>query len=218
MFDPAHLRQGSGGSAEAGAEAEPRSTVDAPPPGDRRMKVSPLDLRQVRFRTTFRGFDKAEVMALIAEVTEDYENALRELDRLRQEVAKMEALLNQHREHERDLRDTLMTAQRMSDDIRTNADAQARNILREAEGRSDLLLQKTQARLEDIQREIDGMKMKRREVENSLESTIGSLRNTLEFVREQDQRDREEKILLHRPRQAESQPGRHEEPRAVNDK
>ena len=162
------------------------------------MKVSPLDLRQVRFRTTFRGFDKAEVMALIAEVTEDYENALRELDRLRQEVVKMEALLNQHREHERDLRDTLMTAQRMSDDIRTNADAQAR--------------------LEDVQREIDGMKMKRREVENSLESTIGSLRNTLEFVREQDQRDREEKILLHRPRQADAQPARHEEPRAVNEK
>ena len=41
------------------------------------MKVSPLDLRQVRFRTTFRGFDKAEVLALIAEVTDDYENASR---------------------------------------------------------------------------------------------------------------------------------------------
>ena len=65
------------------------------------MKVSPLDLRQVRFRTTFRGFDKAEVLALIAEVTDDYENALGEVDRLRQEVSKMEALLNQHREHER---------------------------------------------------------------------------------------------------------------------
>lgn len=166
------------------------------------MKVSPLDLRQVRFRTTFRGFDKSEVLALIAEVTDDYENALREVDRLRQEVSKMEALLNQHREHERDLRDTLITAQRVSDDIRTNADSQARNILREAEGRSDLLLQKTQARLEDVQREIDGMKMKRREVETTLESTIASLRNTLEFVREQEQREREEKILLHRPRAA----------------
>ena len=164
------------------------------------MKVSPLDLRQVRFRTTFRGFDKAEVLALIAEVTDDYENALGEVDRLRQEVSKMEALLSQHREHERDLRDTLLTAQRVSDDIRNNAEGQARNILREAEGRSDLLLQKTQARLEDVQREIDGMKMKRREVETSLESTIGSLRNTLEFVREQEQREREEKILLHRPR------------------
>jgi cell division initiation protein len=170
------------------------------------MKVSPLDLRQLRFKTRFRGFDKAEVMALIAEVTDDYEHALREVDRLRQEVSKMEALLNQHREHERDLRDTLITAQRVSDDIRTNADAQARNIVREAEGRSDLLLQKTQARLEDVQREIDGMKMKRREVETTLESTIASLRNTLEFVREQEQREREEKILLHRPRPVEPQP------------
>jgi cell division initiation protein len=164
------------------------------------MKVSPLDLRQLRFKTRFRGFDKAEVMALIAEVTDDYEHALGEVDRLRQEVSKMEALLNQHREHERDLRDTLITAQRVSDEIRTNADAQARNIVREAEGRSDLLLQKTQARLEDVQREIDGMKMKRREVETTLESTISTLRNTLEFVREQEQREREEKILLHRPR------------------
>ena len=170
------------------------------------MKVSPLDLRQVKFRSRLRGFDKAEVMALIAEVTDDYEHALREVDRLGQEVSKMEALLNQHREHERDLRDTLITAQRVADDIRTNADAQARNIVREAEGRSELLLQKTQARLEDVQREIDGMKMKRREVETSLESTIGSLRNTLEFVREQEQREREEKILLHRPRPADSQP------------
>jgi cell division initiation protein len=164
------------------------------------MKVSPLDLRQLRFRTVFRGFDRAEVLALVNEVADDYENALREVDRLQQEISKMEALLNQHREHERDLRDTLVTAQRVSDDIRANAEAQARQIVREAEGRSDLLLQKTQARLEDVQREIDGMKMKRREVEATLESSMTALRSTLEFVREQEQREREEKILLHRPR------------------
>jgi cell division initiation protein len=167
------------------------------------MKVSPLDLRQLRFKTSLRGFDKTEVMALISEVADDYENALREVDRLRQDVVKMEALLSQHREHERGLRDTLLTAQRMSDEMRTNAEAQAKTILREAEGRADLLLQKSQSRLEDIQREIDGMKLKRREAENSLESAIGALRSTLEFVREQEQRDRDEKVLLHRPRPAE---------------
>jgi cell division initiation protein len=183
------------------------------------MKVSPLDLRQIRFRTAFRGFDRAEVLALITEVADDYENALRDVDRLRQDMSKLEAQLEQQRGHERDLRDMLMTAQRVSDDIRSNADVQAQQILRDAEGRSDLLLQKTQARLEDVQREIDGMKMKRREVENSLESTIGALRNTLEFVREQEQRDREEKILFHRPRTVEQTPVRHEEQqRAANDK
>jgi cell division initiation protein len=183
------------------------------------MKFSPLDLRQLRFRTAMRGFDRAEVAALLAEVADDYEFALREVDKLRQEVSKMEALLNQHREHERDLRNTMVTAQRVSDDIRATAEAQAKQIIREAEGRSDLLLQKTQARLEDVQREIDGMKLKRREVENSLESSIATLRNTLDFVHEQEQRDREEKILLHRPRQIDAPPAplRADEPRAAND-
>lgn len=168
------------------------------------MKVSPLDLRQQRFRTVFRGFDRAEVLALLTEVADDYEYALREVDHLRQDLAKMEALLNEHREHERNLRNTLLTAQRLSDEIRESAEAQACQIVREAEGRSDLLLQKTQARLEDIQREIDGLRLKRREVETSLESTIASLRNAIDFVREQEQREREDKILLHRPRQPEA--------------
>ena len=62
------------------------------------------------------------------------------------------------------------------------------------------------SRLEDVQREIDGMKLKRREVENSLEASISALRSTLDFVKEQEQRERDEKILLHRPRQVEQQP------------
>ncbi len=168
------------------------------------MKVTPLDLRQQRFRTAFRGYDKTEVVALLMEVADDYEHALRETDRLQQDVARLEALLNEHREHERNLRNTLMTAQKLSEEIHGNAELEAKRIVREAEGRADLLLQKTQARLEDIQREIDGLRLKRRDVETSVESIIASLRNALEFVREQEQRERDDKILLHRPRTAEA--------------
>ena len=172
------------------------------------MNVSPLDLRQQRFRTGFRGFDKVEVASFLAAVADDYEQALRETDRLRQDLARMEAVLNEHREHEKNLQNTLMTAQKLADDIKANADLEARRIIREAEGRSDLLLEKTQARLEDIQREIDGLKLKRRDVETSIEATISTLRNTLEYVREQEAREREDKILLHRPRPFRATPTR----------
>jgi hypothetical protein len=47
------------------------------------------------------------------------------------------------------------------------------------------------------------LKLKRREVETSIESIMQTLRNTLEFVRDQDNREREDKILLHRPRHVE---------------
>lgn len=170
------------------------------------MKVTPLDLRQQRFKTVMRGYDRAEVAAFLTAVAEDYEHALREADRLHQDLLRMEALLNEHREHERNLRNTLLTAQKLADEIREHAEQEGRRIVREAEGRSDLLLQKAQARLEDIQREIDGLKLKRRDAETALESTISALKNTLDFVREQDTRDREEKILIHRPRQVDGTP------------
>jgi len=168
------------------------------------MNVSPLDLRQQRFRKAFRGFDTVEVTSFLAAVADDYEQALRETDRLRQDLMRMEAVLAEHREHERNLQNTLMTAQRVSEEIKANAELEAKRIIREAEGRSDLLLEKTQARLEDIQREIDGLRLKRKDVETTLEASISALRNTLEFVREQDTREGDERILLHRPRHADS--------------
>ena len=167
------------------------------------MNVSPLDLRQQRFRKAFRGFDPVEVAAFLVAVADDYEQALRETDRLRQELMRMEAVLNENREHEKNLRSTMTTAQRVSDDMKANAEREAQRIIRDAEGRSDLLLEKTQARLEDIQREIDGLKLKRKDVETSIEANISTLRNTLEFVREQEARERDDKILFHRPRQVE---------------
>ena len=51
-----------------------------------------------------------------------------------------------------------------------------------------------------MQREIDGLKLKRREVETSLQAVIAAVRNSLEFVHEQEQKERDDKILLHRPR------------------
>ena len=173
-----------------------------------RMNVSPLDLRQQRFKTVLRGFDKVEVTSFLAAVADDYEQALRETDRLRQDIARMEAVLSEHREHERNLKNTLLTAQKVSEDIKANANEEARLIVREAEGRSNMLLERTEARLEDIQREIDGLRLKRKDVETSIESTITTLRNTLEYVREQAEREHEDNILLHRPRQADQNENR----------
>jgi cell division initiation protein len=164
------------------------------------MNISPLDLRQQRFRKSFWGFDKIEVSSLLSAVAEDYEQALRETDRLRQELGHMEAALSEHREHEKSLRKTLLTAQRLADEIKEHAEQEAKRAIKDAETRAELLLQKSSLRLEDIQREIDGLKLKRREVETSIEATIQTLRNTLDYVHERDERDADDKVLLHRPR------------------
>jgi cell division septum initiation protein DivIVA len=96
------------------------------------------------------------VTAFLAEAADDYAEAIREAERLRQENARLEGLVNEHREHERNLRNTLMTAQRLADEISDNAHKQAATIIKDAESRASLILEKAQARYEDVQREIDG--------------------------------------------------------------
>ena len=192
-----------------------RASADKPTGETARMNISPLDLRHQRFGSAFRGFDKIEVTAFLAAVADDYEQALRETDRLRQDLARMEAVLNEHREHEKNLRNTLMTAQKLSDDIKEHAGQEAQRIVREAEGRADLILEKSQLRIDDLQREIDGLYLKRREVETSIDATIHTLRNTLEYVRDRDHREGDDKILLHRPRQAAESPAADTGPRGA---
>ena len=167
-------------------------------PAERVMRIAPMDLRQQRFRTVIRGFDRTEVVAFLTEDADDYEHALREIDRLRQDFLRMEALLTEHRDREANLRNTLLTAQRLADEVRTAADNEGKMIVREAEGRADLLVQRASLRLEEIERDITELRLRRRDVEGSLESSIQALYRALEFIRDQDKP--EEKVLLHRPR------------------
>jgi cell division initiation protein len=180
---------------------------------ERIMRISPLDIRQQRFKQGMRGFDKTEVVAFLTEAADDYEQALLEMDRLREDVKRLEALLAEHREREANLRNTLLTAQRLADEIRQNAQAEAKLIIREAEGRGDLILQKAQNRLEEVERDITELRLRRRGVEGSLEASIQALYSALEFIREQDrERGDDKQILLHRPRQTGDAPQAHQVP------
>jgi cell division initiation protein len=165
---------------------------------ERQLAVSPLDIRQAKFSAAMRGFDRSEVATFLLEAAESYEQALRETERLRQEIARLEGQLHQFRELEGGLRSMLLSAQKVADDMRENAQQEAARIVREAEGRAELIAQAAQAHAEDAQRDIDGLKLKRREAEHVLDATITSLQSTLAFVREQD--GREHRIAADRPR------------------
>ena len=166
------------------------------PSPERHSAPTPLDVRQAKFSTSMRGYERAEVNAFLLETADGYERASRENERLRQDVARLEASLSQYRELEGALKGALMSAQKVSEDMKETASLDAARIIRDAEGRAELITQRAQAQLEDVQREIDGLRLKRRESEVALESIIAALHNTLEFVREQDQR--EHRVVQHR--------------------
>lgn len=161
----------------------------------RHIAITPPDLRQARFASAMRGFDRNEVSSLLLEAADAFEQSLRDNERLRQELARMEGALEQFRELEGSLKSTLMSAQKVAEDIRETAAREAA-----------LIVEQAQVRAEGVHREIDALRLRRREVESGIESMISTLHHTLDFVREQETREREERVVQHRPRLESARP------------
>jgi cell division initiation protein len=177
--------------------SDPRLAITSP---ERHISITPLDMRQARFASALRGFDKDDVTTFLQEAAEGFDHALRENERLRMEVVRLQTSLNHFRQLQENLNTTILRAQRMADDTRDRAEQDAARIVRDAEQRVGIMVQRAQATTEDIEREIDGLRIKRREAEISTEATIAALHNTLEFIRDQERREREDRVLPHRPK------------------
>ena len=175
--------------------SEPRHLMSV----DRSPTVTPLDLRQARFGTSVRGFDKAEVSALLTEAADGYEQTIRENERLRQEILRLEASLGQFRELETSLKNTLISAQRVADDLKENAAQEATRIVREAEGRAELIVQKAEARREELERDLTTLKSRRRDAEASVEAIIATLKSSLDEFKEQARAERDDRTAGPRP-------------------
>ena len=155
---------------------------------ERTITVTPLEMRQTTFASGFRGYAREAVRTFLVEASESYELALRDNERLRQEIERLRGALGQYQDLESGLKSTLVHAQKVADDVRANATQEADRLIREAQGRAELMMMAAQNRLEDAQREIDGLRLRRREAEANVEAIVSSLNTTLEFIREQ-QRD-----------------------------
>jgi cell division initiation protein len=169
------------------------------------MKVTPLELRQRQFATVMRGYDRAEVNTILALAADDYEAALHEIERLKQELGKSESAVNEHRTQEKQLSNTLLSAQKLADDIKDRAQQDAARIVADAEARAVMMVDKSKTQLADVLREIETLRAKRREVEASLEGIVDTLNKTIKTVREQDSLQ-QPKALMHTPAPASTLP------------
>jgi cell division initiation protein len=100
------------------------------------MSLTPVEIRHVKLRQSLFGYDREVVDRLLDEVAASFENVWRERADLRDVVEELEAEVARHREIESALRSTLLSAERMADDVRAQAHREAEVIISEARARA----------------------------------------------------------------------------------
>jgi cell division initiation protein len=105
------------------------------------MRVTPLDIIQKQFSDARRsGYDADEVREFLDQVRESMEQLLRDNQRLRDELTRREAEIGSLRDGESDIKNTLLLAQRLSDDMERAARREADVIVGEARLEAERIL------------------------------------------------------------------------------
>jgi cell division initiation protein len=151
------------------------------------MRITPLDIQQKQFPMKIRGFDVEEVYAFLEIIREEMEDLLRENASLKENVQRLESQLKEHRDMETTLRETLMTAQQMVDDYKTNARKEAELVVKEAELKSDTILKEAQEKVIKIHEDIVDLKGIRRHFKEEIKRLVESHLKMLEFDREREE-------------------------------
>jgi cell division initiation protein len=153
-------------------------------------KVTPLEIQNHAFSKKWRGIDPVEVEAFLALVGEEIEDLTRARAELESRVRALETENAEHRERERTLRDTLLSAQRASDDIRGAARKEAELIVQQAEDASERLTHHALQRSAEIERAIEDLKIQRTAFRLQLEKLVEVVQHVVERDRVEDEKDR----------------------------
>ncbi len=144
------------------------------------MRITPLDIRQQQFTVrTFRGFDRQQVEAFLDDVAEDYEQLLKENALLKEQLATFEERSRGIEGREKMLQETLVTTQRLAEEMKENARREANLLIREAELQGDKFLEEARAEEAKIKAEIFALKRTRRQLAEGLSVTLDMYRRLL---------------------------------------
>ena len=136
------------------------------------MKITPLDINKHRFPKKMRGYDQEEVRAFLHSVSEAYERLVVENNQLKEDLRRVRNQLEDFREREKILKDTLYTTQKLCDQMREDARREQKILLREAEYRANVLVEQAQKKVMEIQRQILEFKIERDAFEQKVRQAV----------------------------------------------
>ncbi len=153
------------------------------------MKILPMDIQRQSFGQRFRGFNPEEVRAYLGIVAEEVALLQGERDRLDQEVQNLKGLLDEHRQREVILKNTLLTAQRVSEEIKENARKQAETVVKEAEMQGDKLIELAQQRAHEVERSILDLRGWRSSLRTDIRAFVTRINQLLDLQEEVEVED-----------------------------
>lgn len=160
------------------------------------MKISPIDIRESRFKTAFRGYDRKDVEAFLTMVARDFENLLRENNELKETITRLNNQIEEFKTRESSLRETVIAAQKVASEMKDAAKKEADIILSKAEFQAEKIIENANQRVTELLKDISELKRQKVEFISRLQSLINGHLKLLSVQKDDDTLSRDSNIAI----------------------
>ncbi|MBI3038903.1 DivIVA domain-containing protein [bacterium] len=145
------------------------------------MKITPLDIYQREFaKKKIGGLDDTEVYGFLKKIGREYESLYTENKALKEQVDRLTAQMKDYLELEKTLKQTLISAQKASGDLKRSAEKESELMLKEAEMQGERIIEEARSEAESVSKDIRELKKQKRLLKIELKTILESYMSMLD--------------------------------------
>ncbi|MCX7958951.1 MAG: DivIVA domain-containing protein, partial [Deltaproteobacteria bacterium] len=163
---------------------------------EEKMKISPIDIRESRFKTALRGYDRKDVEAFLTMVARDFENLLMENNELKETIRHLNNQIEEFKTRESSLREAVIAAQKVANEMKEAAKKEADIILSKAEFQADRIIENANRRVTELLKDISELKRQKIEFINRLQLLLEGHTKLLQVQKEDENIGRDSNIAI----------------------
>jgi cell division initiation protein len=138
------------------------------------MKITPIDVAHKSFSRQFMGFNQAEVLDFLSQVAVQLESVIHERNSLKEVVRERDLQIIEFKDRDQMMQTTLNTASQMADQIRSDAEREAKLIIAEANRQGEKLTQAARDSLKEIYQDMANLRKTRFQFESNLKAMVSA--------------------------------------------
>jgi cell division initiation protein len=139
------------------------------------MKITPLDIQQQQFKTKFfGGLDPEDVDAFLQTVSQEMEDLSRENTDLKEQIRRNADSMAEFSSREAQLRDTILAAQKITEEMKANSQKEATLKISEAELNAERILADANLKLAQLSSQIQDLRREKLQFEMALKALLDS--------------------------------------------
>ncbi|MCL4469458.1 MAG: DivIVA domain-containing protein [Deltaproteobacteria bacterium] len=161
------------------------------------MKLTPLDVQQQQFRKKLvSGYDRREVDTFMELVRNEMEELITENMNVKQQIKDKTESLNEYKDREQTIKETMLTTQQLKDDIHANAVKEAQLIIADAKIKAEEIINGAQGRYMEIINEIKELRRQKIQLEANLKAVLEVHLKMLDTEIVKEQKDVDDTLAL----------------------